>query len=224
MRHVRATTEAEAKTADFLTDGELAVLLKTADKEYPQYADFFHTLAGTGIREGEACGLQFGDLDFRGGFLTVKRSVIYRPDPKQRGKDIKRPDRKPILYIGAPKSGEAGRVDVGPKLLARLKGRRDTMAAEAALNGRDPWVFPALGDPSKPLNAKSVQNAWTRLLTLAGLRHIRIQDLRHSYASSLLQAGESIQYVKTQLRHSTMKLTVDTYGHLIPGAGRAAVA
>jgi integrase len=84
-------------------------------------------------------------------------------------------------------------------------------------------VFPALGDPSKSLNAKSVQNAWTRLLTLAKLRHIRIHDLGHTYASSQLQAGESIQYVKQQLRHSTIKLTVDLYGHLIRGKGRAAV-
>ena len=205
----------------------MAVLLATADKEYPQHADFFHVLAGTGLREGEACGLQWGDIDFRGGFLMVHRSVIYRPDPKQRGnKKIKRPDRKPILHIGAPKSGESGRVDIGPKLAARLQARRDVMAAEAAMNGREPspWVFPALGDPSKPLNAKSLQNAWTRLLTLVKLRHVRIHDLRHSYASSLLQAGESIQYVKQQLRHSTIKLTVDLYGHLIPSANRAAIA
>ncbi len=157
----------------------------------------------------------------------VNRSVVYRPDPKQRGnKKIKRPDRKPILHIGAPKSGESGRVDIGPKLSARLQARRDVMAVEAAMNGREPssWVFPALGDPTKPLNAKSLQNAWTRLLTLAKLRHIRIHDLRHSYASSLLQAGESLQYVKQQLRHSTIKLTVDLYGHLIPSANRAAIA
>jgi integrase len=226
MRHVRATSEEEARKVDFLTDEELTVLLRTADRDYPQHTDFFHVLAWTGLREGEACGLQWGDLDFRGGFLEVRRNVIYRPDPKQRGKKIKRPDRKPILHIGAPKSGESGRVDMGPKLAARLQARRDIMAAEAAVSGREPslWVFPALRDPSKPLNAKSLQNAWTRLLTQAKLRHLRIHDLRHTYASSQLQAGESIQYIKQQLRHSTIKLTVDLYGHLIPGKGRAAVA
>lgn len=227
MRHIRKTTPGDARKADFLTDREMSVLLAKADKHYPQHADFFHVLAGTGLREGESCGLQWGDFDFHGGFLMVNRSVIYRPDPKQRGnKKIKRPDRKPILHIGAPKSGESGRVDIGPKLSSRLQARRDVMAAEAAMNSREPspWVFPALGDPTKPLNAKSLQNAWTRLLTLAGLRHIRIHDVRHSYASSLLQAGESIQYVKQQLRHSTIKLTVDLYGHLIPSANRAAIA
>jgi integrase len=115
---------------------------------------------------------------------------------------------------------------MGPKLAARLQARRDMMAAEAAVNWREPspWVFPALGDPTKPLIAKSLSNAWIRLLTLSKLRHVRVHDLRHSYASSLLQAGESIQYVKQPLHHSTIKLTVDLYGHLIPGANRAAIA
>jgi integrase len=41
-----------------------------------------------------------------------------------------------------------------------------------------PWIFPALTDEAKPLNA--------------ALRNIRLQDLRHTYASLLLQAGEPI--------------------------------
>jgi integrase len=138
MRHFPKTTEEEARKVDFLTDEELSVLLKTADADYPQHADFFHVLAWTGLREGEACGLQWGDIDFRGGFLEVRRNIIYRPDPKQRGKKIKRPERTPILHIGAPKSGESGRVDMGPKLASRLQARRDVMAAEAAVNGRAP--------------------------------------------------------------------------------------
>jgi hypothetical protein len=51
----------------------------------------------------------------------------------------------------------------------------------------------------------------------------RIHDLRHTFASLLLQQGESIVYVKEQLGHPSIQITVDTYGHLIPGANRAAV-
>jgi hypothetical protein len=47
--------------------------------------------------------------------------------------------------------------------------------------------------------------------------------LRHTFASLLLQQGESIVYVKEQLGHASIQITVDTYGHLIPGANRAAV-
>jgi hypothetical protein len=61
------------------------------------------------------------------------------------------------------------------------------------------------------------------MLTKAGLRHIRIHDLRHTFASLLLQQGESVVYVKEQLGHGSIQITVDTYGHLIPGANRGAV-
>ena len=57
----------------------------------------------------------------------------------------------------------------------------------------------------------------------AGLRAIRLHDLRHTYASLLIQQGESLAYVQEQLGHSSVQVTVDVYGHLIPGANRAAV-
>jgi integrase len=63
----------------------------------------------------------------------------------------------------------------------------------------------------------------TRCGAKATLRHIRIHDLRHTFASLLLQQGESAVYVKEQLGHSSIQITVDTYGHLIPGANRGAV-
>ena len=50
-----------------------------------------------------------------------------------------------------------------------------------------------------------------------------LHDLRHTYASRLLQNGESVVYVKEQLGHSSIQVTVDIYGHLVPGANRAAV-
>ena len=56
-----------------------------------------------------------------------------------------------------------------------------------------------------------------------GLRHIRFHDLRHTFASLLLANGESLVYVKDQLGHHSTQITVDTYGHLIPGANKAAV-
>ena len=48
-------------------------------------------------------------------------------------------------------------------------------------------------------------------------------DLHHTFASLLIQHGESLAYIKAQLGHSSIQVTVDTYGHLIPGANRAAV-
>jgi len=83
------------------------------------------------------------------------------------------------------------------------------------------WVF-ASAD-GHVLEARNVRTVFARLLEKAGLRHIRIHDLRHTFASLLLQQGESVVYVKEQLGHASIQITVVTYGHLIPGANRAAV-
>ncbi|MCP4717464.1 MAG: tyrosine-type recombinase/integrase [Deltaproteobacteria bacterium] len=61
------------------------------------------------------------------------------------------------------------------------------------------------------------------MLAKAGLRRIRIHDLRHTYASLLIAQGESLAYIRDQLGHHSIKVTVDTYGHLVPGANREAV-
>ena len=98
---------------------------------------------------------------------------------------------------------------------------RDKWLLEAFIRGKtnisDELVFPSpdggILDPDNlyhryflPVSAK------------AGIRKIRLHDLRHCFGSLLIQAGASIVYVKEQIGHSSIQITVDTYGHLIPGA------
>jgi integrase len=52
---------------------------------------------------------------------------------------------------------------------------------------------------------------------------VRFHDARHTFASLLLQQGESLAYVRDQLGHSSIQMTVDVYGHLVPGLNRQAV-
>ena len=58
-------------------------------------------------------------------------------------------------------------------------------------------------------------------LKKAGLRRFRFHDLRHSFGSLLIQEGASLAYVKEQMGHSSIQITVDVYGHLVPGANIA---
>ena len=62
-----------------------------------------------------------------------------------------------------------------------------------------------------------------RLLEKAEVRQVRLHDLRHTYVSLLIQQGESLAYVRDQLGHSSIQVTADVYGHLVPSANRAAV-
>jgi len=54
-------------------------------------------------------------------------------------------------------------------------------------------------------------------------RLCRARHNRHSFASMLIANGESLAYIKDQLGHSSIQMTVDIYGHLVPGANRQAV-
>ena len=83
------------------------------------------------------------------------------------------------------------------------------------------WVFPS--ESGTLLDAANLRKVFLGILKKANLRSIRFHDLRHSFASWLIGNGESLTYVKEQLGHHSIQITVDTYGHLIPGANRQAV-
>ncbi|MBP1601969.1 MAG: hypothetical protein H6Q06_2120, partial [Acidobacteria bacterium] len=77
------------------------------------------------------------------------------------------------------------------------------------------------GNPADMHNVKN--RVFFRCLEKAGLRRIRFHDLRHTFASLLIQDGQSLKYVSDELGHSSIKMTADVYGHLVPGANRQAV-
>jgi len=84
------------------------------------------------------------------------------------------------------------------------------------------WVF--CNEDGRPLDGDNLRHrVFYKILAKAGLRRVRFHDMRHTSASLLLQQNESPAYVKEQLGHASIQVTVDVYGHLIPGANRQAV-
>jgi integrase len=84
------------------------------------------------------------------------------------------------------------------------------------------WIF--CNREGNPIDMHNVINRhFKKCLAKAGLRQIRWHDLRHSFASLLIQSGESLKYIWDQLGHSSIKMTADVYGHLVPGANRKAM-
>ena len=67
----------------------------------------------------------------------------------------------------------------------------------------------------------SPQSIW--LAHAARLARRNLHFLRHTFASLLIQQGESLVYVKEQMGHRSIDVTVDTYGYLVPGGNRQAV-
>ncbi len=73
-----------------------------------------------------------------------------------------------------------------------------------------------------PLRPDWVTRRFRELTEAAGLRRIRLHDLRHGAASLMLAAGVPMAIVSKMLRHSSIGITVDTYGHLSEDTARAA--
>jgi integrase len=189
-----------------LTRQELRHFLATAQQHTPWEYPLWLCATRTGLRLGELIALQWGDLDFHGRFIEVRHNRV-------RGRAT------------TPKGHKRHRVDMSAQLAETLKALH-TVRKEETLRrgwGQVPvWVF--CSETGGPLDGDNLRKrVFYKLLEKAGLRHIRIHDLRHTFASLLLQNGESLKYIQEQLGHSSIQITMDIYGHLIPGANRGAV-
>ena len=152
----------------------------------------------TGLRLGEMIALKWEDIDFKNRQLEVKRSC-------RNGR------------ITGTKTDRWRRVDMTPHLTDTLKDLRIFQKRLALKKGYafPEWVF--ANKKGKILTRAALENALNTCLNRAGLRKIRIHDLRHCYATIRLLRGHNIGDVSYQLGHSSIKITYDVYGHWIPG-------
>lgn len=73
-----------------------------------------------------------------------------------------------------------------------------------------------------PLDPNTLSHALGKIVHKAGVRHIRLHDLRHTHATLMLEAGVHPKIVQERLGHSTIANTIDTYSHILPGMQEAA--
>ncbi len=211
----------EIKKLNTLSKKEVVTFLKKTKEKLPHYSPLFLCAFRTGLREGEMIALKPMDIDFDGRFLEVRRTYY-------RGR------------ISTPKDNEARKVDMSlqltnvlDELVAQKKAealkremekppeeRRKT--EEVICEVMESWLFTTPeGTQLDPDNMR--KRVFYRLLDLAELRRVRFHYARHTYATLLIDQGESLAYVRDQLGHSSIQITVDTYGHLVPGGNKQAV-
>jgi integrase len=78
-------------------------------------------------------------------------------------------------------------------------------------------------DEGRPLDPSNIaKRCFHKCLEKACLRRVRFHDLRHTFASIHISQGESLAYVRDQLGHHSIQITVDIYGHLVPGSNKSA--
>jgi len=194
----------------FFSRGELSLFLDTARRHAPDldHCALFFCLARTGLRIGEALALQVGDLDFLNYQIEVRRNLVKSK-------------------IGTPKGGRFRRVDMSMQLSQVLNAvvakRKEELLRQGKTTDELPTAWLFQNRAGGPLDDSKVRKLFNRLVAKAGLVRRNLHSLRHTFASLLIQNGESLAYVRDQLGHSSIQITVDTYGHLVPGGNRQAV-
>jgi integrase len=210
----------ETKKLNTLNKSEVSKLLKATSEHMPHYHPTMLCAFRSGMREGELIALKPMDVDFNGRFIEVRRTFYRGRITPPKGNEPRRVDMSIQLtntldeMIGKRKADALTR-ELQKPLVER---RKPEEVINAVMEG---WLFTTpINTQLDPSNLRKIFHA---LLTKAELRRIRFHDARHTYATLLIEQGESLAYVKDQLGHSSIQITVDTYGHLVPGGNRQAV-
>ncbi|MDA2916071.1 site-specific integrase [Nitrospinae bacterium AH_259_B05_G02_I21] len=192
------------RPGDPFTMEELARLLQAVAKHYPSWLPHITTLALAGLRYSEMLGLQWQDIQFGEGSEDPNRYIMV-----QRAA-IKVHSRWVVKGTKTGKKGE-GRVDLHKDLRTILMAHQ----VEEMSSGRghiDDWLF--YGKQGGRDFRQKLVNDYRKAQHLAGLRVRTLKDLRHSFDTILLnELGEDIRYAQSQLRHTTIAMTADRYGH-----------
>lgn len=167
--------------------------------------------ATTGARRGEVVAVQWDDIDFAGGTLLIRRSLVYT---KRSG-----------IAERSTKTGIDGhrRVPLDDLTLNMLREHGDRQTELAISSELDPvWVFSDDAGVT-PWRPDRLTHVYIRARTRAGVTGYRLHDLRHHVATAMLQDGEAVIDVAAQLGHRSMQTTQSTYAHYMPGRGRDSV-
>jgi len=170
------------------------------------------TLLAVGLRRGECLALRWSDLDLDAGRLTVRRSL-----QRLRGeRDEDTGNRRGRLVEVDPKTeASSATVALPASVVAELREHRQRQRVQRL--AAPVWADPALvftTGVGTALEPRNVNRAFETLRERAGIRHVRLHDLRHAAATFALAAGVDMKSVQTMLRHSRMATTADLYAHV----------
>lgn len=188
----RKTAKTKKKPAATFSRAEQAALLGCLYDRMDKFKAAVLLCLYAGLRLGELCALMWADIDFEGRILTVNRTVQRIAVPGHR--------TKTILLEAAPKSESSRRtVPLTPELLGIL----------SRLKGDGPYVFGG----EKPLEPRTMQYHFKKILKEAGVEGRTFHTLRHTFATNCVENGMDVKALCEILGHSDVRTTLNLYVH-----------
>ena len=208
---VKAPARATAEMSTWTAEQAGAFLRHVASE---RLAGMWRLFLTAGMRRGEVAALRWQDVDLSRGTLSVRQTGnIIRGEwtvgtPKGR-KDASAKTRRLAL--------DAGTVDALRRHRAQQLQERLAWGADWQDHG---LVF--VREDGAPLNPSTVGQQLTVRARQAGLPHVRVHDLRHTYATLALEAGVHPKVVSERLGHANIGITLNLYSHVTEGMDRGA--
>ncbi len=189
-------------------------LLQRAQQDDEAFAVFLVLAAVTGARRGELLALRWPDLDLEAGTMTISRAISQGPSG-------------PVEHPRPKTRGSVRRLALDEGTAAILAAHRRRFAEAASACGTslpsDAFVFSHEPDGSVPWKPGYVSLKFRRLRRSVGLDQVRLHDLRHFVATTLLGAGVDLQTVAGRLGHTGGgRTTLAVYSHFQQAADKTA--
>ena len=169
-----------------------------------QYEKLYITMLFTGMREGEALALTWDCVNFVNGSITVDKQLqLVRGSKGQ-------------YRLVATKNSKIRTIHVAPYVLDILRDIKQEQDHNKELFGppleKIPYVFcTPTGEHYKP---NTVYKNFKAVVRSLGYDHIRLHDLRHSYACISIRSGDDIKTVQANLGHSSCVTTLEIYAYV----------
>lgn len=165
----------------------------------------------TGLRRGELLALRWQDLDLESGLLQVCQILVRVRVHEATGGPRSR------LIFQEPKTGDSRRtIPIPLDVVEALRRQKARQGEEKLLMGQayeDHGLVFCLAN-GRPLDPTTFYRHFLALLKRAGLPRYHVHDLKHTFATLMLELGESLKTVQTMLGHSKIATTLDIYSHV----------
>ena len=176
------------------TPSEVQKIVAGLEREPLKWRALVHLLIDTGIRRGECCALQWKNIDFATGAVSIRGNLCYT---KAKG-----------VYLDTPKNSHLRTVYVGERTLALLRQLR----VEQDKKSISAYVFTQEASP-EPMHPQSPTRYLKKFSVRYGVADLHPHKLRHTFASIAITNGADIASVSEALGHSDKAVTLRMYTH-----------